>query len=303
MPEAKCHIVRLVSVLSCQRGHSQSRTGADEPLTALKAATRRPTRFKTSGFCHPAWTNAFGLSVKKLGFDMSARERVFKAVALLSALSVLWGCQTTQNGANIDEYVWPHRYEVAVAKVVVSNCKTFSLGKCGRNFEIAVVGVDGKRISASRRDGEGPYSEAFVDVQPGEHVIHVAVRWSNGVISVGGLQLTAERGEVYRVYAYEVDDVSELSAANPARKPVPPPSGSSDLAGGLGFAFMVAMPWYLPAMFLVYLPFKLHGDAREQTFRSTPEGTTGALPFEKCCWYWIEDGSGKVVSGSKVRAQ
>jgi len=231
------------------------------------------------------------------------------AVAVLLAL----GCQSAPVDPAGNEYVWPRSKEemsrsphsASVAKIVVSNCETYHLGKCASNFKAAVVAIDGKRISSDRFESAYPSHQSFVEMLPGTHTVDVAVRWSNGTVSVGPLLLDAQADGVYRLFAYEVNDVSELASVNVERRTStasPSESGLSEFAENALGIVLWAMIWPVPAMALGNLALEIPRGAIEHAYRTAPAGTTGALPFQRCCWYWIEDSNGKVIAGERVRA-
>jgi hypothetical protein len=236
---------------------------------------------------------------------MSNKLQAIKATVVASTLVAFLGCQTTETSPSPDDYVWPrsdtemfsNTDSANVARISVRNCDYYQLGKCDSKFKVAVVAIDGKRISGDTFD------RRFVELLLGEHTVHVAVRWSNGAITVAPLQVDLEAGTEYLLYGYEVSNVSELASAKPAIKPPEPTTERSTLAEGVGTALFFSFGMILLPVLAPYaaVAFAVETD-RAKTFKTATEGI-GALPFEGCCWYWIEDQNGKVVAGEKVRAQ
>lgn len=236
---------------------------------------------------------------------MVNKLHAIQAVAAVGALAVLSGCQTTVSGPRPDDYVWPrsdtemfsNSGSTNVTRIHVRNCDYYQLGKCGGNFRVAVAAIDGKRISADTSD------RRFVELLLGKHTVHVTVRWSNGAITVAPLQVDLEAGAEYLLYGYEVSHVSELASAKPAVKPLERTTERPTLLEGIGHATFFSLGMILAPVLLPVAPilYSVEMD-RAKTFQTATEGT-GALPFEGCCWYWIEDQNGKVVAGERVRAQ
>jgi len=233
---------------------------------------------------------------------MASTFRSGKAASLVAALLVLGACQTAQQAPAAGEYVWPRSDKemrknpnaISVARIRTPNCEQYQLGKCGDGFRIGVVAIDGARISARRA------LENTVELLPGNHTVHVAVRWSNGTVSVTPFRLDVEGGSEYVAYAYEVNSVSELASANPSRKPLPPPSQSgSDWGLAIFYAFSLPLaPFALGALaFLESAEI-----SKASALLQTSLDKSAALPFAGCCWSWIQDMSGSVVAGEKVHA-
>jgi len=233
---------------------------------------------------------------------MAATYKSGKAASLVAALSVLGACQTVPEAPAAGEYVWPRsRKEMrkdpnarSVAYISAADCEQYQLGRCGDGFRITVIAIDGARIS-TRSVGE-----RFIELLPGNHTVHVAVRWSNGTVSVTPFHLDVEGGREYVAYAYEVNSVSELALANPWRRPMPTGAGSSN-AGLLAFhtLSLILAPFVLVA-FPVVLSVE---DSKRSALLQTPLDKSAALPFAGCCWSWIQDQYTNVVAGEKVHAR
>jgi len=238
---------------------------------------------------------------------MANKLHAIKATVVASTLLAFMGCQTTNTSPSPDDYVWPRSVtemisntgSANVARIKVRNCGYYQLGKCDSKFKVAVVAIDGKRISAETFDRGG-----FVELLLGKHTVHVAVRWSNGAITVAPLQVDLEAGVEYLLYGYEVSNLSELASAKPETKPpTKPTTAPSGLLESIGHATAFSLGMILAPVLAPYAAVALAAElTQEKTFQTATEGT-GALPFEGCCWYWIEDQNGKVVAGEKVRAQ
>jgi hypothetical protein len=237
---------------------------------------------------------------------MANKLHAIRATVVASTLVAFLGCQTTKTSPSPDDYVWPrsdtemfsNTGATNVTRIHVRNCDYYQLGKCGSKFKIAVAAIDGKRISADTSD------RRFVELLLGKHTVHVVVRWSNGAITVAPLQVDLEAGVEYLLYGYEVSNLSELASAKPETKPpTKPTTAPSGLLESIGHATAFSLGMILAPVLAPYAAVALAAElTQEKTFQTATEGT-GALPFEGCCWYWIEDQNGKVVAGEKVRAQ